>query len=179
MLTFKKLAESDLELVLEWRTMEHVTKYMYNDIEKDIKKQQAWFSTIAQNSKELYWIIKYNDISIGLISLNDIDVQNKRASSGFYIGNMDYSIIAGRILPYFFNFVFLKYGLHKLHIEVMAENKGMVKMDLQYGFRHVGTFNQHIYKYGLYHDVEIFELLASTWEKDYGKYHHLVIDFEL
>ncbi|HIW34699.1 MAG TPA: GNAT family N-acetyltransferase [Candidatus Paenibacillus intestinavium] len=59
MLTFRKITEDDLELILEWRTSEHVTKYMYTDIDKNIDNQRRWFDRISNDSTQCYWMIHH------------------------------------------------------------------------------------------------------------------------
>lgn len=179
MLTFRKLEEQDLELVLDWRTSEHVTQYMYTDIEKNMNHQRKWFDRISQDGTQYYWIIQYKGQPIGLISLNQIDRVHNKATFGYYIGDLNYSIIAGRIHPYLYNFAFFELGLNKLYAEVMEGNDGMMKMHLHYGFTHTATFKDHIYKYGKHHDVEYFELLASTWKNDCKKFHKYKADFPI
>lgn len=171
LINFEKLRFEDLELVLKWRTSPHVTEFMYTDIENNMEKQYEWFKKINQSSTEKHWIIAYKGEKIGLISLTNIDYKNKKSSSGFYIGELNYAILSSRILPYFLNYIFLQLQFNKIYIEVMSHNKNMLKMDLHYGFRHVGTMKQHIFKNDKFYDVEILELLRSTWLDDFQKYH--------
>lgn len=179
MLTFEKITEDDLELILEWRTSEHVTKYMYTDIDKNIDNQRKWYNIISKDSTQCYWMIHYKEIPIGIISMSNIDLRNKKATLGFYIGDLNYSIIAGRIHPYLYNFAFFELGLNKLYAEVMDGNDGMMRMHHYYGFSHTATFKEHIYKYNQYHDVEYFELLSSTWKEKCMKFHKYKADFIL
>lgn len=179
MITFKKLEESDLEQVLEWRTSEHVTQFMYTDIEKNINNQRKWFEKVLNDHTQYYWIIQYKEQPIGLISLNQIDRLHRKATFGYYIGDLNYSIIAGRIHPYLYNFVFFELGLNKLYAEVMKGNNGMMKMHLHYGFTHIATLKEHVYKYGKFHDVEYFELLSSTWKNECTKFHKYKAEFLL
>lgn len=172
-ITFRSLNEPHLELVLGWRVSPHVTQYMYTDIKNDIKHQQDWFGKIKNDRSQQHWIIEYKDVKIGVISLSKIDLVNKSATSGFYIGDLQYSMISSRILPYFLNYVFFEKDLNKLYIEVMSSNRGMIEMDLHYGFRHVGTLEKHVYKNGEFHDVEVLELLQDNWFTNYKKYHSL------
>jgi UDP-4-amino-4,6-dideoxy-N-acetyl-beta-L-altrosamine N-acetyltransferase len=179
MISFKKLEECDLEQVLEWRTSEHVTQYMYTDIEKNIENQYAWFHHIKQDQSQHYWVIEVKGASIGLLSLNEIDLRNRKATFGYYIGDLNYSMVAGRIHPYLYNFVFFELGLNKLYAEVMAGNLGMMKMHLHYGFTHTATFKQHVFKTDKFYDVEYFELLASDWNEKCASYHKFRADFVL
>ncbi|WP_019153822.1 UDP-4-amino-4,6-dideoxy-N-acetyl-beta-L-altrosamine N-acetyltransferase [Robertmurraya massiliosenegalensis] len=179
MITFKKINETDLEQVLEWRTSEHVTKYMYTDIKRDLDNQKRWFEAISEDSTQYYWMIEYKGKSIGLISLNNIDMQHKKATFGYYIGDLNFAIIAGRIQPYLYNHAFFGLGLNKLYAEVMAGNEGMMKMHLHYGFTHTATYKEHIFKYDKFHDVEYFELLASTWNNECEKFHKYKANFDI
>ena len=176
MITFRKLEERDLEQVLEWRTSKHVTQYMYTDIEKNMDNQYAWFEKISKDDTQFYWIIEIKGIPIGLISLNQIDRRNKKATFAYYIGDLNYSIIAGRIHPYLYNFAFFELGLNKLYAEVMEGNEGMMKMHLHYGFTHAATFKEHIYKSDCFYDVEYFELLARHWKENRTKFHKFKAD---
>lgn len=179
MLTFRKLDERDLKQVLEWRTSEHVTKYMFTDIEKNLDNQYKWFAKISTDDTQYYWIIEMNTQPIGLISLNQLDRTNKKSSFAYYIGDLEYAIIAGRIQPFLYNFAFFELGLNKLYAEVMEGNEGMMKMHHHYGFTHVATLKEHIYKYKHFHDVEYFELLAKDWKEKCKKFHKLQAEFLL
>ncbi|MGK4117193.1 UDP-4-amino-4,6-dideoxy-N-acetyl-beta-L-altrosamine N-acetyltransferase [Lysinibacillus capsici] len=177
-LEFTLLSEEYLDLIMKWRTSEHVTKFMYTDIEPDLNKQKKWFEKINKDNTQLNWVIVYKDNPIGLISLNNIDYIHEKASSGFYIGELEYSIVSSRILPYFLNFYFFEMKFNKLVIEVLSINESMLKMDYHYGFRKVGTLTQHIKKDGIYYDVEVLEILKDTWMNNYQKYHKLKAPFE-
>lgn len=179
MITFRKLNEQDLEQVLEWRTSEHVTQYMYTDIERNIDNQRRWFEKVNGDDTQYYWIIEVKQQPIGLISLNQIDRLHKKATFAYYIGDLSYSIIAGRIHPYLYNFVFFELGLNKLYAEVMEGNEGMMKMHLHYGFQHTATFKEHIYKYSRFHNVEYFELMAGDWKEKCTKFHKFQAHFVL
>lgn len=177
MLNFRRLALEDMELVLDWRTSDYVTKYMYTDIEKNIEHQRSWFSRIDGDSSQVYWIIQHDRTPIGLISIHDLNWIHRRASLGFYIGDLNYARLAGHVHAYLYNFAFHELKLNKLVAEVMEGNEGMMKIHLHHGFIHRGTFQDHIYKYGQYHDVHYFELMAETWTEKYKKFHRLTTHF--
>ncbi|GEK31432.1 hypothetical protein KZO01_17410 [Kurthia zopfii] len=177
MLTFKKMTLLDADEIFQWRKKEHVTKYMYTNLDEDKNKHLKWVRDNIDSKENQYYVIYSNDVKIGLISLNEIDYRNNRASSGFYIGDQNYSLIASRILPYFLNYAFFEFNLNKIVIEVMSNNLGMKKMDLHYGFREVGILQDHIYKDEKYYDVEILELTKKKWNT-MVKFHSLIASFE-
>lgn len=177
MIRFIKLQEEHLEQVLEWRTREDVTKFMNTDIEYNIENQKKWFNKIKNSEIDKYWIINIKNNLVGLISLNDIDFVNKRASWGYYIGEEKYRIYGGIIPTYFYNYVFSRYSLHKLTAEVMTGNDNVLKLNLLHGYRLVGVYKDHIFKNGSFFDLNVLELLERDW-LEAGKFKKNIAEFE-
>ncbi|WLR50565.1 UDP-4-amino-4,6-dideoxy-N-acetyl-beta-L-altrosamine N-acetyltransferase [Bacillus tianshenii] len=175
---FIKLREEHLEQVLKWRTSEHVTKYMYTDIEDNLEKQKQWFAKVKQDTNSKYWVIEFKDQLIGLVSLHEIDMQNKRATWAYYIGEPAYSMVGPMIGPYLYNYVFSELGLKKLMGEVMSQNENVRKTHKMHGCREVGYYKDHIYKYGEWHDVYLYEMLAKDWQQQQKKYKRYQGEFE-
>ncbi|CAM5190930.1 hypothetical protein UACE39S_04434 [Ureibacillus acetophenoni] len=177
MIRFIKLREEHLEQVLEWRTREDVTRFMNTDIEKNLVKQKEWFKRISASKSDKYWIIEIKGVLVGLISLNDIDLVNKRASWGYYIGEEKYRLYGGIIPSYFYNYIFPKYDFHKITAEVIAGNDNVLKLNLLHGYRHVGTYKDHIFKNDSFFDIHVLELLKDDWIR-LGKFTKKIAEFE-
>lgn len=178
MLKFVKMREEHLPLVLKWRTLPEVTRYMFTDIDNDMRKQELWYKRISLDSANRYWIISLNERLIGVVSLNDIQTTHKCCSWAFYIGEPDCRLIGGMIAPYVYRYVFEVLGFKKITGEVMEGNENVRKMHVVQGCRQVGEWKQHVFKYGRYHDVYLFEMLDSDWEKVKGRYVNCVAEFE-
>ena len=178
MLRFAKLKESDLEQVLKWRTMPEVTRFMTSDVEYNIEKQEKWFERVVKDESVRYWIIEIDGRPIGVINLSEINLVHRRCSIGYYIGEVDCRAIGFMVPPYIYNFVFNKMGLNKIFGEVVDGNGNLLKMHNMHGWRNVGTFSNHIFKYGRYFDVHIVELMASDWVALANKFGRFVADFE-
>ena len=176
---WRKITKTDLPLLLDWRTDEKITKFMYTDIEYNLQKQEDWFEKINRDQNGLYRIIEYKQRPIGFISLTSIDWQNKSAYWNFYIGDQRYSMLAGLLGFYVYNFAFNKLGLNKLLGEVMASNIAVRKLHIRQGAREVGYFSQHILKNNSWHDVYIFEMLADEWQLTREKYSRYNAEVEL
>lgn len=179
MFEFIRLEECHLELVLRWRTSESVTRYMFTDIEYDLAGQKEWFNRIANSPTEKYWLIEQKGTPIGIISLNGLDYANRRTSWGFYIGEERYRMYGGLVPPYLYNFVFDHLKFHKIIAEVMEGNDNVIKMHRMHGYRDVGTYKEHVYKYGRYHDTHLLELLKEQWKTISGKYEKYVASFNV
>ena len=179
MLKFVKVREEHLSQILTWRTSAHVTKFMHTDIEHDLEKQQAWFREISNNDLYRYWMIEYGNKFVGVLNINNIDLNNKHCTWGYYIGETSCTI-GGFIHPYLNNYVFFEMNLNKIYGDVLEGNEAIMRFHEIYGYRRVGIHKQHIYKYGKYHDVILVELLADTWRNKYHKkYEDCVSLFEV
>ena len=177
MLRFDSIKEEDLELILNWRTQPKVTQYMYNDIAKDIEEQKKWLQRIATDPACCYWLIYYQEKPIGVIGLTDIDTKNKRCSWTYYIGDETVRGIGGIIPPYLYNYIFTVLKFKKIIAEVMEGNERVMKLHQFHGYRQVGLYKDHIYKYDSYHDVTVLELLDTEWQRIGKKYKKCVADF--
>lgn len=166
MVEFIRLREEHLEQVLKWRTKENITKYMNTDIKYDLEQQYKWFWQVDESETEKYWVISIKDGLVGLIYVTDIDFINKRTSWGYYIGEEKYQMYGAIIPLYLYYYVFEELQLHKITAEVMRENENVVKLNKMHGCREVGTYYDHVYKNGRFHDVVLMELLKEDWQEN-------------
>ncbi len=177
MLKFLKIKEEHLALILGWRTDPDVTRFMFTDIENDPEAQKKWYQKTLLDRSSRYWVISYQDQLIGTVYLTDIDRHNRHCSWGYYIGEPASRMIGGLIPPYLYNYVFHEMKFCKLIAEVMEGNRNVMKMHEMFGYRLVGRYEKHIYKYEKYHDLYVYELLAETWNA-LPRYKRFVAEFE-
>lgn len=164
------IQEEHLKQILDWRTSDWVTRYMYTDIEYSIDNQRKWLKHIRQDQNGYYWVISYHDTLIGFISITDIDWTHKRAYWNFYIGDPNYAMLAGFLGAYLYNYAFDELGLEKLMGEVMAENGAVQKLHLKQGAREVGYFEKHILKHNKWRDVYVYEMTRERWREKGAKF---------
>lgn len=169
---FVSLNEEHLEQVLLWRSQSWVTQHMFTDLKKTttLKDQLRWFEKIRQDATQRYWVIVTKGRQVGIVSVNDIDYNNHRCSWAFYIGEKDVSMLSMLIAPYVYHYVFEVLKLHKIIGEVMADNMAVRKMHTNYGCKESACLRDHIYKYDIFHDVYVYELLADEWFVNKSKY---------
>lgn len=165
MIAFVPLYEAALPQVLGWRSDAEISRYLFTDIEPDLEQQQCWFQNISSDPCCRHWLIRCNDQEIGLAYLSEIDYTNRRCSCGFYIGKKCFQRYGGVILPGIVNYVFEELEFNKIYGEVMAGNDNVIKLHEIHGYRQVGVWQQHVFKYGAWYDVHLFELLRSRWQE--------------
>lgn len=178
MLKFAKLKEADLEQVLQWRVSPDVTRFMTTDIEYNLENQKKWFAKISKDDSARYWVIELDGKPIGVINLIEIDRTHRRCSIGYYIGDVGSRSIGFMIPPYIYNYVFNNLGMHKIYGEIIEGNDNLLKMHKIHGWRQVGIFKDHVFKYGKFSDVYIVELLSDSWKELQPKFGRFVGTFE-
>ncbi|MEK4513069.1 UDP-4-amino-4,6-dideoxy-N-acetyl-beta-L-altrosamine N-acetyltransferase [Paenibacillus anaericanus] len=178
MIKFVKLRQYHLEQVMRWRTHPNVTRYMFTDIEENMDHQLSWYTKISNDNSQKHWLISYNDRLIGVVSLNDIQWEHSRCSWGLYIGEFDVKLIGGLIAPHMYQYVFETLKLKKITAEVLGKNEKARKTHLMHGCREVGVYKNHIFKYGEFDDVYLYELMDYEWQEKRNRYVHLKTEFE-
>lgn len=174
---WRKVQEKHLQKILDWRTKENITRFMYTDIPYSMENQKKWFEVISISQTSRHWVMEYNGECIGLISLTSIDWHNKRAYWNFYVGEEDYTMLAGFIGFYMYNFAFKELGFEKILGEVMDINEGVQKLHLRQGAREVGILEKHIIKDDTWHNIHLFEMTSERW-KSINKYSKYVAEVE-
>lgn len=175
---FVKLKRDHLDLLFRWRTSENVSRFMLTQASFDIQEHYKWFERVTKDPKFRYWVIEFNNTPIGLLNLANIDETNRHLSAGYYIGEIEYCSLGAMVTPYLYNYVFTEMKFRKIYGEVVGGNVNVLKIHAMHGFREVGTYREHLFKDGCFHDIVLIELLSEDWlqKKKFEKY---VASFEL
>jgi UDP-4-amino-4,6-dideoxy-N-acetyl-beta-L-altrosamine N-acetyltransferase len=163
MIHFRQLQESDMELVLEWRTSPRVSNSMFTEVPLSLEKQIKWFKKIAQDESVQYWIVSFNLTPIGVVNLAEIDHDNRRCTAGYYIGDINFKGLGAMIPPYLYNHIFRELGFNKIYGLVLSDNLNILKIHKYHGFKVVGVLESHTLKENSWKDVVVIELLAKNW----------------
>lgn len=156
----------DKEMILEWRNLPEVAKYMYTDHVILQDEHTEWFDRIMQDPSRRYWIIVSGGQDVGLANIYSIDRQNRRCYWAFYVANTS---VRGRGVGSFVEYSILHYVFDVLHLnklccEVLAFNEAVLAMHKRYGFREEGLEREHIFKQGEPLDVLCLAMLRAEWD---------------
>lgn len=172
------IKEEHLQRILDWRTSEQITRFMYTDIEYNLENQTKWLEAIQKDLNGRYFLMEYKNELIGFISITNIDWKYKYGHWNFYIGEMKFAMLAGFLGPYMYNYAFNELGLEKLIGEVMDINESVRKLHVKQGAREVGVYEHHIMKNELWHDVYVFEMTKERWMDVGQKFKKYIPDVE-
>ena len=174
MLELVNIKQEDLSLIMNWRMLPEVTKYMYTDPKLTLDTQIAWYNSLEEDKTSKYWIIKMDGIKIGVINLRDIDYINRRCTWGYYIGDTSFRGrgIATLLECNMYDYVFEKLGLNKFWCEVFTFNEKVISIHEKFGSIVEGTLKQHIYKNGEYYDITVMGITKDRWTEIKSKFNY-------
>lgn len=177
----RSMREEDLELVMNWRMMPDITKYMYTDPKLTLEGQKRWFNKMKKNKDNYLWIIEVDDEPVGTMIITDIDHVNKKCSPVFYIAVKEKRSIglALRLEWNLFDFIFEKLKINKFVSEVFSFNKGVIRLHQLCGCEIEGVFKKHIMKNEEFYDVTFLGLTKEEWESKKKNFSYELIEFEL
>lgn len=179
-LRLRKMKESDLEKVMNWRMLPEVTEYMYTDPVLNLEKQKIWFDKIKNSPSDLYWIVEMDNTDIGLICINNIDSTNRKCSWAYYIGDTSFRGrgIARALECNIYDYVFYNLNFNKLCAEVFEFNEKVVSIHKKFGSEIEGILKDHIFKNNKFYNVVTMAIFKDKWDeiKKYYEYEKIEIE---
>ena len=167
MTILRPVHEDDLEMIMNWRMLPEITKYMYTDPVLTLESQQKWFYSLKDRTDIMPFIIEVDNIPAGTLTITDIDYVNKRCAWGYYM-----AVQEKRSLPLalalewnLYDYVFDVLDMNKLTGEIFSFNKGVVCIHQMCGSEIEGVLKQHICKNGTFYDITIMSILKENWMK--------------
>lgn len=177
---FRKIKDSDLEMIMNWRMQPDITKYMFTDPQLTLEKQIQWYEKISKEDDSFYWIFEVNGLPVGLVSLVDWDKKNSVIYGGGYIaekkGRTLNNILDMNMNLYRYAFEELK--INKAAIEIMSNNVSQVQWMKRIGAVQEGIARQAIKKNGQYYDLYLLSFLKEEWENVCRKNKYNIFEIE-
>jgi len=107
-----------------------------------------------------------NNRIIGVISLDSVDLLNKKATMGYWLGKKYRKQgIVSEAEKVVLNFGFNKLKLNKIKGEAVITNKASNSLFKKFGFRKIGIEKKELIKKNEKLDAYMYELLKEEWKK--------------
>jgi RimJ/RimL family protein N-acetyltransferase len=161
----------DEPLLYRWFNDPEVTRHLTIRYPLSHSAERAFIERVSD--------VGYNNASFGVETLSDsrliggiglehVSPENRSAELGIALGdktywNGGYGTDAMRVLC---RFGFEQMNLHRIELDVYADNVRAIRVYEKVGFKHEGTRRQALYKYGAYHDVLLMGLLEGELRWD-------------
>jgi RimJ/RimL family protein N-acetyltransferase len=136
-----------------------------------MEKEREALIGLMKRDKVFAIVEKDTNKAIGNCGLHLVDEVHRHATFGIFIGEKTYwnqnigSEATALILDYGFNIM----NLNNINLEVVAFNKRAIRSYEKVGFKYVGRRREFVFMAGQYHDVLIYDLLASEFNSPYVK----------
>jgi len=168
-LHFRKMKESDMEMVMRWRTDPEVSQYMYTDFVPSLERQIAWCHRVNADPTKRYWIITVDGESVGVADIINIDNHNRRCEWAYYLASPSVrgKGIGKSVELNLQRYAFENLNIHKFCCEVFVSNQKVIQIHEKYGSVVEGTRREHIFKGGKYHDIVEMAIFKDDWEKNW------------
>lgn len=166
-ITLRKVSEDDLEMIMNWRMSETVTKYMNTNPKLTLEGQKKWLESLERNENVRNWIIEVEGVPAGLINLADIDWNNRTTSWGYYIGEEDLRSLklAISLEMSLYDYCFDVLGFTEVHSEVFKLNEGVWKLHTACGCKIVKEVPGEVEKEGVAYDIVHLSIERDEWFK--------------
>jgi diamine N-acetyltransferase len=172
-LRLRAIEAADLPLMVSWRNDPQVYRHFFEYEPLSLEMQKRWFEGFLSRADEKLWIAEETETSepIGTIGLGRIDWPSRKAELGRVLvfpsdrRGKGYGRAVCRLA---IGYAFGHLNLHRLWLEVFANNEPAVGLYRSLGFQEEGRLRQHAYARDAYHDVLLFALLRDEYRTDPG-----------
>ncbi len=160
------LNKESLLLIRNIRQEDQIRKWMYTDHLISDAEHLSWIESLRNDKKQIVFAVMGSNIPLGVISVNDIDVNHKKADWAFYLSNKAQAGL-GSILEYFFiDFIFNNLKIEKLNCEVIEGNETVIKLHKKFSFKEEGFRESNIIKENNRIGVHFLGLTKDLWIKN-------------
>ena len=153
----RSITMDDSAQVIRWRNSDFVRQYFLIQKEFTMESQKKWMREVVEPGKTVLFIfgILGENRDIGSVNLKDIDHENRKAEYGIFIGEEDclgkgYGTEAAKLVT---EYGFEKLHLHKIYLQVIAENERARKSYQHAGFIKEAVLKDEVFQNGSFHDV--------------------------
>jgi len=138
--TLKKLDETMLEQVRQWRNSPEVSRYMFTRDYISPEQQAAWFVKLQQDPSRVCFVIHFKGEAIGVANLAASSgmklAEALRIYAGYYLGNNRYR---GTVVAFFpalalNDYCFNVLNCSELAAEVVSDNQPAIRFNQALGY---------------------------------------------
>lgn len=145
-IVLESLTPETAELIRNWRNSPEINKFM--DYRKiiTIDEQKQWFEKI-QHDNSNYFLIRKNELPIGMIHIEKIDFESHSAHVGLFIGDAGYhgTGVALSASLSLLEYAFGSLNLHSVFAKVKNDNVQAVQYNQFLGFEKYEKFNDDFF----------------------------------
>ena len=164
--TLRALRPEDVEVLWKyWADLDVSTRASTNAPRPyTLQETQAFFEELAKKEELVRFVIEVDGAVVGDCSLHDIDKHSRHCEVGIAIGKPHWSQGYGQeALGLLVDFAFKHHNMHRVALEVLADDDRAVACYRKVGFVEEGALRKRDWSNGKYHDVLVMGILEEEW----------------
>lgn len=173
MIRLRALQEKDAPLMLEWMHDPEIQKWfrrnMLDTSLSDVRNfcvDSKIPKSISRGDNLHFAIVNNTDEYLGTISLKSIDLDSKSAEYAIATRKKAHGKgVAYAATGLILKKAFCEYGLHRVYLNVFADNKSAIKLYKRCGFSFEGEFREHLNIRGKYMSLEWYGMLENEYNE--------------
>jgi UDP-4-amino-4,6-dideoxy-N-acetyl-beta-L-altrosamine N-acetyltransferase len=175
----RDIQDSDIVSMAAWRNDPEVSKYFFDPAQVSVEEEKRWVETLLGRRDEMLFIIAPTGNSnrpVGSAGFTEIDLENKRAEFGRFLiePSSRGKGFGSEALFLSLLYAFLDLKLRRLYLEVYEWNAHARSLYERFGFKHEGTFREHIYRDGHYHNAARYGLLEPEFRASEDRFRQML-----
>ncbi|MBL7063833.1 MAG: GNAT family N-acetyltransferase [Anaerolineae bacterium] len=166
----RPIERDDLPRFVEWFSDPEVRRHLLVYLSFSLAQEERWFENLLERLERQETVTlaieTAEGVHIGNIGLHRINWKDRNAELGIVIGekgywNQGYGTDAIRTL---LGLAFREMNLHRVFLQVDADNGQGIRCYEKAGFRREGTSREAVFKEGAYHDQYVMSILQPEFE---------------
>ena len=170
-INLRPITKSDAESIYKYARDRAISRYTFLPHPYTRKDADDWVITSSErNASGIDFNMGIELPStgeiIGMISLNNIDVINRHAELGYWLGKPFWGKgMVSEAVALVVNYTFRRLKLVRIYARVMHPNTTSAHLLEKCGFAYEGTLRRHIKRNGRYLDDVRYGLLVEDWRR--------------
>lgn len=177
----REIREDDLEMIMNWRMLPEVTRYLTTEPKLTLETQKEWYHSIKLDETVRHWLIEVDGEPAGIINIMNMDWKCGTCSWGYYIANKALRSLklAISLEMSLYDYIFDIIGFSELRSETFRLNEGVWKLHLACGSKIVKEVPGEIEKDGVFYDVVHMAITKDKWYSVREKKKYEKLDFDI
>lgn len=162
----------DVEKYTEWLNDMEIGQFVtLSDTVLDIDKEGVLLRKLMDEEHIFAIVEKDTNKVIGNCGIHNVSQVHRNASLGIFIGEKTFwnQGIGTEATNLLLDFAFNILNLHNIYLSVMSYNKRAIRCYEKIGFKKIGVQREFMFVSGKYHDVYLYDMLASEFTSPYIK----------
>lgn len=176
MITIRELQAKDAPLMLEWMHDSEIQQGFKKNMLCSTLEDALRFCTVSKipdklnNGDNLHFaIVNENDEYLGTISLKSIDLDNRTAEYAITTRKKAHGHgVAAKATELILQKAFEEYSLHRVYLNVLADNIAAIRLYEKCGFKYEGEFREHLKVGGKYMNWKWYAILENEYASIYS-----------